>query len=543
MVFFFALTGLFNGIGALALGLFVFFKKKKSDLHRIFALLNLAIAVWALSYWQWLITSEKSVALFWTKILTIGSTFIPILFLHWILLVLNKEKEKKKLLILGYLMSAFFLLFSFSPLLVKGVEPSHNFPFWPVPGILYHFYIIFSYTLLLGYGVYQLFTAYRQAEGHKKEQMKYIFLGLAIAAPAGFSNFPLWYKINFPPYLNILVLGYMACYAYAILKKKLLDIKIVLTQTLVTLIAILLFINLVGAKTTIEYIWKGGLFVSFLIFGWLLTLSVLKEIRQKEQIDKYATQLSITNEKLKDAYKKVKKLDKAKSEFIYIASHQLRTPLTAIKGYISMLLEGDYGKIQNQEQQKVVENVFSANERIIALVNSLLNLSRLESGKIKISKEKVNLEELLEQLVKDFQQQAKNKKLEISFQGPKKSLCEIEIDREKIREVVSNLVDNAIKYTPQGEIKVKLEKIKKKGRGERALISVTDTGEGMDKEEIAKLFHSFSRAKAGAKHWVSGTGLGLYIAKKFVLMHKGSIKALSEGKGKGSTFLLQLPLN
>ncbi|MCG2690397.1 ATP-binding protein [Candidatus Parcubacteria bacterium] len=542
MIFFFALTGLFNGIGALALGLFVFFKKKKSALHRVFALLNMAIAVWALSYWQWLIASEKSVALFWTRILTIGSTFIPILFLHWILLVLNKEKEKKKLLILGYLMSAFFLLFSFSPLLVKGVEPSHNFPFWPIPGILYHFYIIFSYALLLGYGVYQLFMAYKQAEGYKKEQMKYIFLGLAIAAPAGFSNFPLWYKINFPPYLNILVLGYMACYAYAILKKKLLDIKIVLTQTLVALIAILLFINLVGAKTTIEYIWKGALFVSFLIFGWLLTKSVVKEIEQREQMNRLALRLKETNEKLENAYKKVKKLDKAKSEFIYIASHQLRTPLTAIKGYISMLLEGDYGKIQNQGQEKVVENVFSANERIIALVNSLLNLSRLESGKIKVNKEKVNLEELLEQLVKDFQEQAKNKNIGLSFEKPKEKIREIEIDREKIREVVSNLIDNALKYTPTGAIKVKLEKTRKKGKGEFALVKVTDTGEGMDKEEIAKLFYSFSRAKAGTKHWVSGTGLGLYIAKKFVLMHQGSIKAFSEGKGKGSTFLLELPL-
>lgn len=542
MVFFFALTGLFNGIGALALGLFVFLKKKKSALHRVFALLNLAIAVWALSYWQWLIASEKSTALFWTRILTIGSTFIPILFLHWILLVLNKTKQKKNLVRLGYLMTAFFLLFSFSPLLVKDVEPTHGFPFWPTPGILYHFYIIFSYVLLLGYGVYQLFMAYKQAEGYKKEQMKYIFLGLAIAAPAGFSNFPLWYKINFPPYLNIFVLGYLTCYTYAILKKKLLDIKIVLTQTLVALIAILLFVNLVGAKTIIEYIWKGGLLVSFLIFGWLLTKSVYREIEQKEQMNRLALRLEETNAKLKEAYKKVKKLDKAKSEFIYIASHQLRTPLTAIKGYISMLLEGDYGKIQSEPQEKTLKNIFSANERIIALVNSLLNLSRLESGKIKLNKEKVDLNELLSQLVKDFQNQAQAKNLKLYFEAPEKSIKEIEIDREKIREVVSNLIDNGIKYTPKGEIKIKLGKINKKEKGEFALIEIQDTGEGMDKEEIAKLFHSFSRAKAGAKHWVSGAGLGLYIAKKFITMHQGSVKAVSEGKGHGSKFVIELPI-
>ena len=536
MVSFFAIAGLLNGIGAVILGIIVLLKKEKTNVHRVFALLNLAIAIWAFSYWRWLLTDSHGVALFWTRILSIGSTLIPIFFLHWILLVVDKAKEKKTLLIGGYLMTAAFLLFSFSSLFVKDVAPLFSFPFWPVPGILYHFYVIFSYILLLGYGVYQLFIAYRGAAGHKKAQMKYIFLGLAIAAPAGFSNFPLWYKINLPPYLNIFVLFYMGCYAYAILKKQLLDIKVVLTQLLVILIAGLLLINVISAESTFEYVWKGGLFVVFLVFGWLLVKSVIKEIKHREEIDKYATQLSVANVRLKEAYKKVRKLDKAKSEFVSIASHQLRTPLTAVKGYISMLLEGDYGKLPG-DALKPMRNVYESNERLINLVNSLLNISRIEAGKLKVERAEFSLELMLEDLLQIFKRSADAKKLKLHFEKPKGKIPLMNADQQKLRQVFSNLLDNAIKYTQQGSITLRLESLKNKVR-----ITMTDTGVGMTKEEMTKLFQTFSRTGAGKRFWMKGAGLGLYVAKKFVQMHKGKIWATSLGKDKGSTFHIELPL-
>jgi len=178
-------------------------------------------------------------ALFWTRMLSIGSTFIPIFFLHWILLLIGKVKAKKFLLSGGYLITAIFLFFSFSPLFIKTVEPRFGFPFWPVPGILYHFYVVFSYISLLGYGIYQLFIYYHQAAGHLRAQMKYIFLGLAIAAPAGFSNFPLWYGINIPPYLNLFVLSYMGCYSYVMLKYRLMDIRVAIGKGAVYILSLL----------------------------------------------------------------------------------------------------------------------------------------------------------------------------------------------------------------------------------------------------------------------------------------------------------------
>ena len=489
--------------------------------------------------------SNPGLALVFLKI----AWFVTPLFfalLYFLAIYLFSEKKDKSLL--SYLVSFVAILLAcgtgFTHLVITGTKIvkdyftiSYGVGMIAFLGGILFLIVAALYVPLRNYSYFSL---------TQKNRALYFLTGAFIFYTVNFIfniTLPIFFQITryywIADYSTVFLLGFVV---YAVVKQKLFGLKIILTQLLIGSIALLLLADFISAGKSLTFFLKGILFVSFLSFGWLLTKSVQREIGQKEQIDRYATQLAITNKKLKDAYQKVKKLDKAKSEFIYIASHQLRTPLTAIKGYISMLLEGDYGKIQSQGQKKVVENVFSANERIIALVNSLLNLSRLESGKIKINKEKVNLEELLEQIVKDFQQQASNKNLALSFEKPKVKIKEIEIDREKIREVVSNLIDNALKYTPTGTIKVKLDKIKKKGRGEFVLVSVVDTGEGMGKEEIAKLFNSFSRAKAGTKHWVSGTGLGLYIAKKFVLMHQGHIKAISEGKGKGSKFCIELPI-
>ena len=227
-----SISGLLNGIGALFIILLTLFHFKKKLLFFVFIFLNLAIAIWAFSYWHWLSLKDYSAALFWTRMLNVGAILIPILSFHWIILLIEKVKQNKIFLWGGYLITAAFLVFSFSSLFVKNVEPTFDFLFWPKPGILYHFYIA-SYIFLLGYGVYQLFKEYRVARGHKKSQMRLVFLGWIIAVPAGFSNFLLWYDINFPPFLNILVLAYISFFAYAILKHRLMDIRVAIGKIVV----------------------------------------------------------------------------------------------------------------------------------------------------------------------------------------------------------------------------------------------------------------------------------------------------------------------
>jgi signal transduction histidine kinase len=239
---------------------------------------------------------------------------------------------------------------------------------------------------------------------------------------------------------------------------------------------------------------------------------------------------------LKQAYNKLQKLDKVKTEFMSIISHQLRTPLSIVKGHLSMINEGVYD--DNEERKKeILDNVYEANERLIALVNDVLNISRIQSGRVEINKEKVNLVELTRRTTERMMPSADEKGIKLIFHKNEEDLPEIKIDVAKIENVIINLVDNAIKYTNEGQVEVFVKKEEK-----NLLIEIKDSGEGMMKDELEKLFDTFSRGDAGKKHWIQGAGLGLYIARQFVEMHKGKVWAESEGEGKGSQFYIKLPL-
>ncbi len=240
---------------------------------------------------------------------------------------------------------------------------------------------------------------------------------------------------------------------------------------------------------------------------------------------------------LKRAYRKLQRLDKVKTEFMSIVSHQLRTPLSIIKGHLSMVSEGVYEK-DKEKERKVLQSVYEANERLIALVNDVLNISRIQAGRVEFEKEKANLVEVIRNTVERMMPSLNGKKVELIFKEPLEELPEIEIDVSKIENVMINLIDNAIKYTQEGEVTVSVKK-----EDDYLKISIKDTGEGMSEEEVEKLFETFSRGGAGKKHWIQGAGLGLYIARQFVEMHKGKVWAESEGKGKGSQFYVTIPLS
>jgi signal transduction histidine kinase len=239
---------------------------------------------------------------------------------------------------------------------------------------------------------------------------------------------------------------------------------------------------------------------------------------------------------LQTAYKKLQRIDKMKTEFISIVSHQLRTPLSVIKGHLSMVNEGVYDK-EPEKKAKILNDVYEANERLIGLVNDVLNASRIQSGRVEISKEKADITEVIKDVVERFSSSAKEKKLELFFQEPEEKIPEINIDTTKIENVLINFIDNAIKYTNEGSIKLSVEKEK-----DSLLIKIEDSGDGMNQEELEKLFETFSRGGAGKKYWIQGAGLGLYIARQFTELHKGKVWAESEGKGKGSSFYIKLPI-
>jgi len=233
---------------------------------------------------------------------------------------------------------------------------------------------------------------------------------------------------------------------------------------------------------------------------------------------------------------KQKELDKLKSEFVSIASHQLRTPLSIIKWNLKMSMDQELGKL-SKKQKEILKKTYQSNERMISLVNNLLDVSRIEEGKIDYKFKKINIIEVLENLIQQHQVLIKEKKIKLKKDFKKKKAIFIKADKDKIALALGNIIDNAIKYTPaNGQITIILKKQAKKIK-----ISIKDTGIGMNQEEQEKLFTKFFRSTSAKRTQTQGSGLGLFISKNIIEQNKGKIKASSK-PGKGTKFTCVFPI-
>jgi signal transduction histidine kinase len=283
------------------------------------------------------------------------------------------------------------------------------------------------------------------------------------------------------------------------------------------------FIEIIVAENVGQLLLRTGVF----LFVLLISIQFVKNIFMLEHL----------RDKLEDANERLKDLDKLKSEFVSLASHQLRSPLTVIKGYASLLVDDNLP----EKQTEMVRHIYLSAQGMANVVEDFLNVTKIEQGGMKYIFAPVDIRTIVNDLVSDMKISAEDKHLEFLSEIDTQETFMVNADGTKIKQVFLNLVDNSIKYTKEGFVKVSLKKQKIESGQDCILFLVSDSGIGITEEVKSKLFQKFNRGNGAALN-TGGSGLGLYLAQEIIKAHKGEILIESEGLGKGSTFSVILPI-
>lgn len=372
-----------------------------------------------------------------------------------------------------------------------------------------------------------LMKEYVRFPEERRAKLQYFLVGLMLSAGLNIV-FNVVLPLVFDVYTYYAVGNYSVAFllgftAYAIVKKELFGVRALLSTIFVATIGVLQAIDLlVFADSAVVRSFKGAMLALILYFGYVLVRNVQREVQQRERLQEIAEEL--------------RRSDEAKTEFISIVSHQLRTPLNALNGYLSLFLEGVYGTLDAEKRQPM-ERLHRSSERLIHLVNDLLGITRIQLGKVALEVGDVDLCEVAKSVVEELAVFAHEKGIGLEVSCPPGGAPAVAGDNQKLRECVLNLVDNAIRYTDKGSVEVSVRR-----EANDLLVRVRDTGPGLDPEEAKTLFESFQRGKVGKKQWAEGSGLGLYIAKELIALHGGAIWAESPGKGLGSSFFIRIPI-
>lgn len=524
----------------LALGLFVFLKNPNETANRSFFFLTLAVLIWINASFFEDELVNPAVRFFLLKLdfaSAIFASFLLILFCFDISKVITKAWTRISLMVIP---TIFAILVLATGAILSGYEIQRN-TIAPIFGGAYLLYDTFiALALLLGIGA--LAWKYRRSSPEDKAKLIYLFIGFSLSALIAFItnialNDYIQYSPNYRLYSRLGSFGtifFVLSSGYSIVKHRLFNLKVIATELLSLGILVFSLFQVLKSSSPFYLVINGIIFIILLVFIIMLVRSVENGIKREEKLRRLSNKLTIANGKLKE-------LDQARAEFMSFASHQLQTPLTAIRGYASLLLEGSGGELA-ADQKDMIGKISVSSNRMIDLVEDYLNLSRIESGKLQFIFADWHLEEICQEVISALTLKAKEKGLSLTLNVPNEALPTVRIDGPKVREVISNLVDNAIKYTPSGGVTVDISRRKEDGNKDRIRVTVSDTGLGISKEEMPYLFAKFSRGNNEERLKIKGTGLGLYVGKVMIEANGGRIWAESEGEGKGSKFIVEIPL-
>jgi signal transduction histidine kinase len=386
-------------------------------------------------------------------------------------------------------------------------------------------FVLVTIGLLLA-GFIALFRLYRYSSDGEQVQVHSVMVGMGVTGfmVIFFSMLlPLFFhRLTFLPYSAAFMLPFIGLISYSIYREHLFGFKVLTVQSFAYILGLLMFIEVILTREPILVVFRIALLVAVVIAGVLFARSVTKEIEQRELIEKQE--------------KELERINVSQENLLHFMSHEIKGYLTKSEAAFASIVEGDFGHC-DPELEKLSNDALTEVRKGVDTIMDILDAASLKKGTMSLKKDSFDFREALDQVIGEQRHAAADKNLALNISadpgqypvlGDKEKLC---------RHVIRNLIDNAIKYTPEGSIEVSLARV-----GTALRLSVKDSGVGITPEDMAHLFTEGGRGKDSIKINVHSTGFGLYIAKQIVTAHQGRIWAESAGQGRGTVFIVELPL-
>jgi signal transduction histidine kinase len=500
------------------LGLLIFLKRGDEKVNKLYVFNIVCIIAWSVCIIIYRLTSENLIS--WTYGLYIAPTMIASSFLFFSFHFPQEHaripfRNWMRWLIIGA-NAAVVALVLVPGAIIKGVidvpRGENIIEFGPLY-LIYSTYISGFFTAGLGLLIWKYFLI---QDPVVRRQLIYLLSGYLIAA-----NFAMATNLVLP-YFGIFDYNWLGQVftvlmvlpvTYAIFKHRLFDVKVIATELLTVILWLFIFVRLLLDSTAKERIVDSILLVALTLGGILLVRSVAKEVQQREEIERLSAE---------------------KSEFMTFASHEIRNPITAMRGLASLIVDGTTGPV-TPDTKDAAQKILVSGHDVLNIISTYLSKSKMELGQIKYDDAVFDMGGAVALIAEGYLPHAEVKGLTLSINIDRSHPFRVRGDEGKLKEVVGNLIDNSLKYTRKGGITVSVER-----HGPFVRTVISDTGVGIPADILPKLFQKFSRADA-QKANILGTGIGLYLAKTFIETQGGRIWAESDGTDKGSRFIVEFP--
>lgn len=514
------------GILSFVYGLLVYARNRSSLVSQSFFTFALSVGVWSIAMAIYRSPEVTPLVVWAARLLYVAAALIPATFIIFVRLFEADVNPSWRWYALALVPCSIMVLISFTPhvlieAVLKQASAEPRIVFDPRWHLLYILYII-TYGSA---GFWILFRKYKTAQTERRNKLLYIMMGTFIPLSVSVITnliLPFLGDFDFNWVGQISTFAMTSLITYGMFRHNVFDVRVIATELLMFLLWAIAFSRIVLSNTITEALFNAAAFLILLVVGLLLTRSVYNEVISREKIERLAEELEIAN--------------KRQETLLHFVTHEIKGFLTKGEGAFAGIVEGDYGEAP-PAMRDLASNALLEMRKGVATVGDILNASNLKKGTVSFEKHEFDLIAVIDTVVQALEQHAQEKHLVLEFTRPVTGTFTLTGDEVKIRDhVVRNLVENALNYTQEGSVRVGLSR----SHGGVRLV-VADTGVGITPEDMNKLFTEGGHGKDSIKVNVNSTGYGLFIAKQVVDAHSGKIWAESDGAGKGSRFIVELP--